>query len=239
MATMCRPLATAQLTQNGKANQRSDSMNTTMSSRQVQSFLDLAEQKGLTPDRMTIVLSSGVLADVLDVGADLSNRGAFRKAIGLGEFLPESIVLTVDYSTGLEAMIAAGRYDWRNSDITPERFPISGTGIVKFEARLIHPDRDISSDDAEAQIRALDPQNPWEPGKIEHLLSFGAKFPKEQRKRPIVGLGSVARVDGCCDVPCLDRDGSERGLHLLWGGDGWDAVSRFLAVREVSPPSGS
>ncbi|MEK7185267.1 MAG: hypothetical protein AAB726_01465 [Patescibacteria group bacterium] len=207
-------------------------MNTTMSSRQIQTFLDLAEQKGLTPDRMTMILSSGVLADVLDAGADFSNREAVRQALKLGLLLPESIILMVDCGMDLEAMIAAGHYDWKNDDITAKRFPISGKGIVEFEAKLVYPNRDISSDDAEAMIKALDPTNPWESGKIEHLLSFAAKFPEEQRKYPIVGLGSVAEVLGYRVVPYLHRRASERSLYLSWMDGDWDAFCRFLAVRK-------
>jgi len=149
--------------------------------------------------------------------------------------LPESIILEINYDEDLEAMIAAGNYNYRISDITAKRFPISGKGIVKFEAKLVHPNRDISSDNAEAQIKATDVTNPWEPGRIEHVLAFGKQFPEEQRKyHPIVGLGSVAEVRGDRRVPYLDRLVSERYLNLNWRDRGWYALCRFLAVRKIS-----
>ena len=128
-------------------------------------------------------------------------------------------------------MIAAGRYDWKNDDITAKRFPITGVDQVEFEGKLFHFNRDISSDDAERQIKADDPANPWDPSKIEHLLSFGEKFPEEQRKYPIVGLGSVAEVSGDHRVPCLVGSDSERGINLRWRVGDWGARCRFLAVR--------
>jgi hypothetical protein len=228
-------------------------MNTTMSSKQIQTILDLAEQKCLTPARTTAILSSGILADVFDSDANLSDREAVRQALKLGALLPESIILVVDYGTEkklrtLEEMIVAGRYDWKNNDITAKRFQITGVGQLEFEGKLFRFNRDISSDNAERLIKADDPVNPWNLGKIEHLLSFGEKFPEEQRKYPIVGLGSVAEVRGCRRVPYLRRLDSKRDLHRLdskrdlglgWRDDDWGALSRFLAVRKKVPSTQS
>lgn len=143
--------------------------------------------------------------------------------------------LAVDYSQSLEQMIAAGRYDWVNSDITPKRFPIEkGTKIVECEARYFHFDRNISSDDAKKEIESADRENPWMAAMIAHLLAHGAAFPEEQRKFPIVALRSVAGVRGDRGVPGLFRDDSKRDLYLAWWYGGWGPVCRFLAVRKVS-----
>lgn len=212
-------------------------MNTTMSSKQIQEFLNLAEQKGLTPERMTTVLSSGILADVLDAGADLSNREVFRRAIGLDVIFPETIILEVNYGESLEEMVGAGKYDYCNGDITADRFDVSGKGIVRFEAKLIHPNRNVSYDDVVAKIKAIDVVNPWMPSKIEHLLAFGKQFPNEQRKYPIVGPGSVVEVDGRLGVPCLiKRRSAKRHLSLFWFRvNDCGTLCRFLAVRGISP----
>ncbi|MEI6553201.1 MAG: hypothetical protein WCO09_01410, partial [bacterium] len=80
-----------------------------------------------------------------------------------------------------------------------------------------------------------DLENPWEPAKIENLLAYGAKNPEEQRKFPIVGLGSVGEVGGYRYVPCLRRYVSRRDLGLgCWDG-GWRDYYRFLAVRKIKP----
>jgi hypothetical protein len=144
--------------------------------------------------------------------------------------LADQVLLTVDYGLNFKAMIAAGRFDWTTPDITAKRFPITGTDIMQAEAKLFHFDRYLSSEDAVAAIKAEDPENPWEPAKIEYLLSFGTSNPDEQRRYPIVALGSVARVRG---VPCLRGGGGERSLRLYW----WDVGYRFLAVRNRSSGS--
>jgi hypothetical protein len=145
--------------------------------------------------------------------------------------------IIVDHGMSLEDMIAAGKYDWVNPNITPKSFPITTTGIVQFEPKIFHFDRYISSEDAVAAIKTDDPQNPWEPAKIEGLLAYGEKHPEEQRRYPIIGLGSVAEIDGGRGVPCLYGNDAGRGLDFGWFGLDWGDDCRFLAVREL--PSAS
>src|ERR1700733_12272386 len=141
-------------------------------------------------------------------------------------------ILTVDYSKSLQEMIAPGHYDWINPSITPKRFPISGTSDVQFEVKLFHFDRFISSEEAVEAIKAEDPQRPWEPAQIEALLAYGAQNPDEQRKYPIIALGSVAELSGHRSVPCLNRSGDDgRDLYLYWWDSGCYDGCRFLAVR--------
>lgn len=148
--------------------------------------------------------------------------------------LGDTVIIEVNYDLSLEEMIVAGHYDWKNGNINGEHFPIKGgKGIVRFEARYFHFDRDISSEAADKAIIEEDSANPWESSKIEHTLSYGAKYPEEQRKFPIVGLGSSAEVYGHRRVPSLDGRGSGRGLRLGWWVGDWGRDCRFLAVRKV------
>jgi hypothetical protein len=140
------------------------------------------------------------------------------------------LVTTVDFGQTLEQMIAAGKYDWTNSDITAARFPVKGTGIKKFRNKLFHFDRDISSKAAAAAMR----KEGFEPATHMHGLAFGAAFPDEQRKYPIACLGSSAQVFGSRYVVYLYRLGAGRYLRLsLWVVD-WLDLWRFLGVQEVS-----
>jgi hypothetical protein len=200
----------------------------THTSAQSKKLIELLEQKGVTPERFQIVLGSGILSDVFEEKATLGNRFAVRQALGLGPLPSESIVLIVDYGQTLEQMIATGRYDWKNDDITAKRFPIEGKGTVEFEAVLFHFDKDISSENAKEKIEEAG----YEVGKIEHILSFGANYLEEQRKFPIVGLGSVGEVGGCRHVPCLGGHVCKRILSLYWWVDAWFAFYRFLGVRK-------
>jgi len=209
----------------------------THTSAQSKKFIELLEQKGVTPSRFQLALASGVLSDVFEEKATLSNRLAVRRALELGALSSELGSHIVDYDMSLDEMIVAGNYDWKNDDLNAKRFPIIGKGKVEFEDTIFHLDRNISSEDAVKEIIAADPKNPWEPGKTENILAYGAKNPEEQRKFPIVGLGSVGEVFGDRYVPGLGRDGSKRRLYLLWWGDDWNANFRFLAVRKVSRTS--
>ena len=146
----------------------------------------------------------------------------------------QTLALTVNYGLGLKAMIAAGLYDWVNDDITAKRFPVKGEGVAEFETKLFQFDG-ISSENAIKEIEAQG----WQVASIEHLLAFGAANPDEQRKYPIIALGSVGEVDGNRRVPGLDGGGSKRDLRLRWWGGGWGSRCRFLAVRRLSQSSGA
>lgn len=131
-------------------------------------------------------------------------------------------------------MIAAGRYDWNDSGITTRRFPISGNGIIEFDARYFHFDCTIFSSDVVSGIKSEDAKNSWMPAKIEHALAHGKTFPNEQLKFPIIAFGLAAKVGGRIHAPCLSRDGKERIFCLVQRNELWHSDCRFLAVREVS-----
>jgi hypothetical protein len=149
--------------------------------------------------------------------------------------ITEDRVITIDYGMSLEDMIAAGKYDWKNSHITARNFPVEGTGIVQFETKVFHSGRVISSEDAVAAIKADDSGNPCEPAGIEHLLVFGSTYPAEQCRYPIVALSSVTRVldRHYRGVPFLRGNYAERYLDLTWDRVDWFRHFRFLAVRKL------
>jgi hypothetical protein len=207
-------------------------MKTSYTSEQLGKLNLLLKQRGATPERFQAILGSGLISDIFDVGAKIHNRIAIRKALGLGALPGEPGSHIVNYGMSHDDMIIAGNYDWKNDDLTAKRFPIVGKRTVEFEDTLFHFDEDISSEEAVKRIQAADPQNPWEPAKIENLLAYGAKNPEEQRKYPIIALGSVAEVIGNRYVPCLGRGGSRRELNLDWWDGAWSSGFRFLAVRK-------
>src|ERR1019366_4035009 len=91
-------------------------------------------------------------------------------------------IIAVDHSLWLEGMIAAGKYDWKNDAITAARFPVEGTGVKKFRTKLFDFGRNISSQDAVAAMK----QENFTPGNHVRGLAFGATFPEDQLKNPIV-----------------------------------------------------
>jgi hypothetical protein len=139
-------------------------------------------------------------------------------------------VIAVDYGMSLLDMIAAGKYDWVNSDITVDRFPVGGTGTKKFRTRLFNFSRNFSLENAPEAMK----REGFTPASHVHGLAFGAMFPDEQRKYPIACLGSSAQVDGSLYVVSLSNLIIARDLNLCdWDG-GWDGYWRFLGVQEVS-----
>jgi len=135
----------------------------------------------------------------------------------------------VDYSMSLAEMIAAGNYDWVNSDITAKNFPFSGEGKVEVEYVLVHLNRTASTEDVLAEFARLGLEAP----NIAEFLAFGTKYPDLQRQFPIICLGSVWRVDGGGRrVPSLRSRGGDRRLHLNDYGRDWGDACRFLAVRK-------
>lgn len=213
-------------------------METTHTSQQLTAFLNLLKAKKTKPDRFTAILGSGILADVLDSDADLSNRDVVRKALGISKVFR----FKVDYEQSPEQMIAAGRYGDVSNNIA-KRFPIHGKGVVEFEARYFFCNGHGACWEKVAEdIEQKDTTNPWMPAKFEHVLSHGKTFPEEQRKFGIVGLGT--KITGSLDfqVPLLYGDDFDRGLSVISGIEtddtSWWSKANvelyFLAVRKVS-----
>lgn len=138
--------------------------------------------------------------------------------------------LTVLPNLTFTERIALGKYDWTNPDITSERFPHNPATVGEWELDLFWPNCKISSEEAKKRVEV----DGWVVAEWEHELAFGAAFPDEQRKYPVVALGSVCSVRGDRYVLVLWRDGLvERGVRLCHVGGVWDPRYRFLRVRKV------
>jgi hypothetical protein len=97
---------------------------------------------------------------------------------------------------------------------------------VAFE--YVHMNRDASTDEVLAEMD----RKGLRPALYEELLGFAEKYPDEQRKYPIVALGSETGVHGIRCVAYLWRGDHGRNLCLGWVDDDWDDRDRFLAVRK-------
>lgn len=195
---------------------------------QVDKLVSLLKQRGVNPDRFQVVLESGLLSDIFEPTAALANRLAVRCALGLGAILLTSGSHIVDYDMGFEKMVAAGKYDWKNGNITAKRFPIVDKGKVEFEDAIFRFNHHVSSKEVVREILAIDPKNPWRPAKIENILVYAAKNTEERRKFAVVGLGSIAKVYGEREVLCLNGN----LLDIGWWDSIWIAHNCcFLGVR--------
>lgn len=138
--------------------------------------------------------------------------------------------MTVNPDLAFAERIKRGNYGWTNSDLTEKKFPVTEDQYGEWEWKLFHFNRSISSEDA---IRLIQ-EDGFEPAQTGHILTFGEINPEEQRKYPIIGLGSVAVVDLDRHVPVLWDGVGGRRLDLYWFDDVWNDRCRFLGVRRRS-----
>lgn len=115
------------------------------------------------------------------------------------------------------------KFDWVNSDITEENFPIEK--VRKGDYRLYHFDKPISSEDV---LKEMEKEG-YSPANIYELLSWRDWNNKDW----VVALGSSCVLDGDRHVAYLYRYGSERYVNLYWWSYGWCGGYRFLAVRNL------
>ena len=197
-------------------------------------------RKGVKNLGKAFKLFEGIANEVYDRGGD--DEGLARMGLksvqskiadilmGAKEALANTFSITVVYIQSLKAMIESGHYDWVNGDVTEKHFPLPRqSGTEELDVELVHFNRPISSDDA---LHELDRMG-FRAATLPELLAFGSKYPEEQRKYPIVALGSVWRDDfGDRRVADLYGLASGRSLHLYWCEDDWNSDCRFLAVRK-------
>ncbi len=202
---------------------------------------------------------------MLDVGTANELKMAFRRAgyeasevkslsegdilarvrevlLGRAEIVPIEMVMkpvsqlvhntfTVPLYLTLAERITAGKYDWTNPDIISERFPHNPTTVGDWEFDLISPNNSISSEKAKKEVEV----DGWAAAEWEHVLTYGAAFPDEQKKFPIIALGSVCEVGGRRYVLGLWYDGNgKRGVRFCSVVEGFDPFYRFLRVRKVN-----
>lgn len=209
----------------------------------------------MAKNKSAIVSALGVLTSIITalVSAVRKHGGTdadiYRLATPEGESLLEKIAklivqaskpieklaencyrIVVDYGQTLQQMIANGKYDCTNSDINASNFPpTQRNGQQNVVIELVHFGWVIESSDAvleEFEVRDL------RVATLPELLAFGATYPEKQREFPVVALGSVRRISGGRDVPCLGEWSAERELSLCWDDDGWHGDCRFAAVRK-------
>ena len=178
---------------------------------------------------MRFISITAVLASVLLVAGCCTQNGQNTALTQDQKESTQTFPVTVDYGRSIEEMVASGKYDWSNSDITSKHFPIGTKGQVGVNIELVHFNRPMESDEV---LRELDKQG-LRPATLPELLAFGATYPEKQREFPIVALGSVWRdLDGIRHVACLYGNAGDRGLDLRWYENGWVVSCRFAAVRK-------
>ena len=137
--------------------------------------------------------------------------------------------VTVDYEMTVEEAVRKGAYDHSNGDITTKHFPLTRKGRTEVEVKLFHFNRKMTSEEVLAEMDKAG----YRAAETHELLALGEKYPEEQRKYPIAGLGSVwlGWRDGF-RVVCLDENDNEREVPLYWFEAYWTERWRFAGVRK-------
>lgn len=153
--------------------------------------------------------------------------GTVEVVMNVISFLVGTSKQVVNYDRSIADSLKAGKYDWKNDNLTDANFPSKEKGECEVEFGLFHFNKTISSDDAIAKMKT----EGFRPATIRELLAYGEKNPEVQREFTIVALGSVARLDGHRGVGFLGWGFSGRFADLFCCDGVWDGGYRFLAVR--------
>ena len=138
--------------------------------------------------------------------------------------------ISVDYTQPLEKMIQAGNLQWADPKITDEHFPINRRPNGELEVQLIQLDKEKGSAEALVGLSAKG----LRPVELPELLALAAAYPEEQKKGPVVALGSQWQYPkGGLLVSYLWSDAitGERTLNLVGSYRNWGSFYRFAAVR--------
>lgn len=172
---------------------------------------------------------SGLIADLMGKLAGEKGREwleAFKLFLKKQNPWPEVVKTVAGVKSLLSDMVVDCHFDSVNEHVNEKNFPPE-TLVLGSGPKIFHFNRRISSEDVIAEMK----KDGYRPAKLGDLLDYGAKNPEEQRKYPIVALGSAAVILAVRYVACIYGDGSERELVLSYFVNTWDAHSRFLAVR--------
>ena len=155
------------------------------------------------------------------------------KATGVAE---NCFRVIVDYGQTLQQMIANGKYDYADSDINSDNFPMTGPSTSSGQATkqdvVIELVSFKGTMKSEAVLKELKARG-LRAATLPELLAFGATYPEKQRGLPIIALDPMWQdCGGSRSMPCLDGSGLERELDLYRDDCGWDDHCWFAAVRK-------
>ncbi|HEY4525318.1 MAG TPA: hypothetical protein VJL39_03050 [Candidatus Paceibacterota bacterium] len=194
-------------------------MDTTMTSGNLQSVLRLADEKKMSPERMTKVVASGVLADAFDEKADLSDREAIRAAMKLPPLVALPVLIKPVRPFNPVDIFGDGWTIWRGpadgkglegEEERDERsFTLTELDVGLVEPSVILRNRESYTTSAEqiARIKAE---------KAEHVRldpSFAVALRNEPEKYPDVWKGKAIFWDG---LVLRSPDGRQYALYSFW-----------------------
>lgn len=160
--------------------------------------------------RADIALVLRQRGDILDQCADLFVAAARETKARI------ELTITVGENDTFDALVVAGKYNWRHSRIIGERFPVRQSTPGQRKLVLLNFGRDINAEDA---IAAAEKQGFKRP-TYEDALRFGAQHPDVYRQFVVLFLHEPVMISGDLNVLCLYySDG--RNLDCSWFIEDW------------------
>ncbi|OGM93769.1 hypothetical protein A2524_02505 [Candidatus Wolfebacteria bacterium RIFOXYD12_FULL_48_21] len=178
------------------------------------------EKRGVTEADINLVVEKGEVLAV-DIFVD-----AFLKCL---QRVKEAFRTMTGGTRTTDEVVAAGNYDWVNSMVNGDNFPMRPMPDGPREIVFLEFDHDTTSEEALAEAERQGLERPL----YEDALFFGEQHPEEQRKDPIVFLHEPWQ-DPCGNLSVLVLDCGDRYRYLRLGyfGDSWDRRCRFAFVRK-------
>lgn len=192
-------------------------------------------------DRLSEVLESGVLHDVLSSNASLYYYNDIREALRLSllPFPRGNVRISVNYKITLEEVIATCNFGWFNKKVTSKVFVVPKVECEihssEYYYKFLPFKKVVSTEEVIAEIAEYE-NGEWSPARIEHLLPVARNLP-EPPSCPIIALGSVAEIDGMLQTPLISGDKKCRLDLAKANGSGWNADCLFLMVKYISSSS--
>ncbi len=170
-----------------------------------------------------------MMFEAMKTGSGFAKKTAGLIVVVEKKIVVASNILRIPAGPSLTDRIALGKYDWVNSDITEEHFPMNIPVAYDVEYKLFHFGRDISSENAIKEMK----KEGFQPATLPELLVLGETQPELQKEFPIVALGLMWRYPyGHRHVPLLYWRNVWRKLDLDLFEHDWDGFYRFLALRK-------
>ncbi|MCG2694907.1 hypothetical protein L6261_02375 [Candidatus Parcubacteria bacterium] len=142
-------------------------------------------------------------------------------------YITHIFTFLVDETKTVEELVAEGKYNWSNSDVTSKNFPRPENGTkTEKEIALFYFNKTMTSEQVIAEMDKVG----YRPATIWELLALGIAQPNLQMEFPIIALGSICVLGGERHVAGLCRDAVVRNLPLGWFDLDWHVHCRFAGV---------
>lgn len=193
--------------------------------KEIEGYKDqIAEIAGVTEEER----GGGVSPELAETIALLKDAGYLDTSFEGKEFHPLTIRPLTE-EEALDEYKKSGDRAWIWDELEKNMpYVVPKAEILSVMIMNFYKSESIESDDALAEMEA----HGVRPLTYEELIQYGIKYPKHQKQKALVGLGTKQTLVGYPYAPNLRFDDDVRVLSAdLWGND-WVGRYRFPGVRK-------